>query len=115
MHPFYIMDNELDSRGVEGFDNSQHLQIVWSFASRRVTSAKVFDLVKDEVFNRGVGMFQVHQLFLILYSFVFAQRQNNELVKATESELLSGDVEQCSYSHLSPVAWSLGIATKAGQ
>ena len=78
------MGNELASRGVKGFKNSELLQIVWSFAAREVRNAKIFDLVKDEVFNRGVGMFETHELVLILYSFVFAQRQNIKLVEQIE-------------------------------
>ena len=78
-----------------------------------MTNAKVFDLVKDDVFNRGVGMFETHKLVLILYSFVFAQRQNIKLVKEIESELLSRDVEQFGNGHLCQVALSLGRARKS--
>ena len=52
-------------------------------------------------------------LFLILYSFVFAQRQNNKLVEEIESELLSRDVEQFTNGLLCQVAWSLGRARQS--
>ena len=84
---------------------------MWSFATREVTNAKVFDLVKDEVFNRGVGIFETHELVFMLYSFVFAQ--NIKLVEEMERELLSRDVEKCENSKLCQVAWSLGRARKS--
>ena len=58
-------------------------------------------------------MFQVHQLVLILYSFVFAQRHDNGLVDEIESELLTRDVEQFGNEKLCQVAWSLGRARKS--
>jgi len=52
----------------------------------------------------------VHQLVLILYSFVYARRKDDKLVEKIESELLTRDVEQFENSSLCQGAWSLGIA-----
>ena len=72
----------------------------------------VFDLVKLEVFNRGVHKFQNHELVLILFSFVSAQRHDDELVAAIEGELCLRDAAQLSKGDLCQVAWSLGRAGK---
>ena len=77
-----------------------------------MTNAKVLDLARDKVLTRGVSIFQVHQLALILYSFVYARRKDDKLVEKIESELLTRDVEQFDNGHLCQVAWSLGRAKK---
>ena len=53
----------------------------------------------------------MHQLVIILYSFVYARRQK-KLVEEIERELLTRDVEQFKNCDLCQVAWSLGIAKK---
>ena len=110
---YYILENELVIRAEQGFDNNELLEIVVSFARRKMANAKVFDIVKEEVINRGVRMFETHQLVLILFAFVSARRQDNKLVKEIESELLTRDVKQFDNGHLCQVAWSLGRAGRS--
>jgi len=89
------------------------LNIVWSWAKKNVTKAKVFDLVKKEVFNRGEQVFQRHELALMLWSLVSTQRHNDKLVVETENELCLKNVDEFSNGHFCLVAWSLGRAGKS--
>ena len=110
---FNILENKLVVRGLK-FTHWELLDLVGSYARRNLTNSKVFNIVREEVFNRGVHVFEPHQLVHILFSFVSARRHDQHLVKEIESELLSRDVKQFDNGHLCQVAWSLGRARETG-
>ena len=72
--------------------------------------AKAFDLVKKEVLDRGLCKFQVHELVLILLSFVSAERLDDILVAEIDGAFCLRDLKQVSNGNLCQVAWSLGRA-----
>ena len=111
---FNILENELVARVLE-FHNAELSDLVGSYARRNLTDSKVFDLVREEVFNRGVQVFKIHHLVHILFSFVSARRHDQKLVKEIKRELLSRDVKQFDNGHLCEVAWSLGRARETSR
>lgn len=109
---FQSLDHKIASLGVTHICNAEMLDIVWSFSKRHFSGA-IFDVVKDELFQRGVQTLHTHELVLILLSFFSAQRHDDKLVSEIEDVLCIRSVKQIASTQLCQLAWCLAKTEKS--
>ncbi|PFX11451.1 hypothetical protein AWC38_SpisGene24814 [Stylophora pistillata] len=109
---FQSLDHKIASMGVRHLCNAEILDIVWSFSKRHFSGA-IFDVVKDELFQRGVQTLHTHELVLILLSFFSAQRHDDKLISEIEDVLCIRSVKHIASAQLCQLAWCLARTEKS--
>ncbi|XP_022778168.1 uncharacterized protein LOC111319694 isoform X2 [Stylophora pistillata] len=109
---FQSLDHKIASLGVMHLCNAEILDIVWSFSKRHFSGA-IFDVVKDELFQRGVQTLHTHELVLILLSFFSAQRHDDKLISEIEDVLCIRSVKHIASAQLCQLAWCLARTEKS--
>ena len=79
-----------------------------------MTKSRVFDIVKAEILVRGMNCFQIHQLVLILWSFVSVKKHDRGLISENEGKLCTSYVKNFDNGDLCQIIWSLAKAEWKG-
>ena len=104
---FSQIDGELVAHGVTGFTNSDLSNIVWCFSKVGVFSAKVYDVVKEEILHRGIDTFRTY-LLQLAWSFAMARKKYSDFNEKVTLEFLSLDPRKVDKKVLCDYAWCFG-------
>ena len=84
------IESELLSRDVhvEQFNNGSLCQVAWSLGRARKSNSKMFDVIEESVFQRGLQQFSKLQKFILLRGYVEAKRGSRKLYEGLQVSFL---------------------------
>ena len=78
------IESELLSRDVKQFDSSLLCQVAWSLGRARKSESKMFDLIEESVFQRGLHQFSKSGKFMLLRGYVEGKRGSRKLYEGLQ-------------------------------
>ena len=90
---------------MEQFGNSHLCQVAWSLRRARKSDSKIFDVIEESVFQRGLHPFSKSRKFILLQRYVEAKRGNRKLYEGPQFSFLKSCFLYLTATEIYALAW----------
>ena len=90
---------------MEQFRNSHLCQVAWSLGRARKSDSKMFDVIEESVFQRGLHQFTKSEKFMLLRGYVEAERGSRKLYEGLQVSFLKSGFSDLVATDIYALAW----------